>query len=343
MNYGILGFGVSGILVCLELLNHGIEPSRISIVDPYFDGGSLGRKWGCVKSNTTWGQIQKSLEKYPTAQIHINRYSLKYQSESIVPLCELSELLRLSIQPFLSNLDIYQTNCKKILERSENQWRCELESNTTLDVDILFLCQGGKAKQEDLGKPSIPLEIAFDKQLLKRYCSPNQCIGIFGASHSGTLIARNCVDIGCRVLLFHKSNPPFQFARDNAYDGIKQESAEIADLILAKKGIGESIQLVHLEKPIEVIKMMPKCHWIIQCIGFTTREIEIELKDGTKLDSKIYNAQTGELVENKSIYGFGMAYPGKTTIGERQYVDISIPSFIEQLEKCLPAVFTKKQ
>ncbi len=343
MKYGIVGFGVSGILVCLELLNKDIEPSSIHIIDPYFDGGSLGRKWGAIKSNTTWGQIQKVLEKYPTAHIYLNRISKKYESESIIPLYELSEVLRNTIQPFLSEINLHQTKCKKILEVSDNTWQIHLQNEQFLDVDVIFMCQGGKPKMEEFGKPTIPLEVAFDKEQLKKYCLRNQCIGIFGASHSGTLVARNCVEVGCKVILFHKSNPPFLFAKDGAYDGLKQESAEIADCILAKKGLGESIQLVHIEKPIEVIKMMMKCHWLIQCIGFTTREIEIKLKDGSEFQSSVYNAQTGELIENKSIYGFGMAYPGKTTIGEKTYVDISIPSFVEQMEKCLPAVFTKKQ
>ena len=89
--------------------------------------------------------------------------------------------------------------------------------------------------------------------------------------------------------------------------------------------------------------MVTKCNWIIQCIGFESREIEIINETGQKVNSRDYNEQTAEIIPNKSIYGFGLAYPGKTTIGEKTYVDVSIPSFMEQIEKCLPAVFTKKQ
>lgn len=343
MKYCILGFGVSGILVCLELLAAGVQVSEICCIDPYFDGGSLGRKWGSIQSNTTWGQIHSALERYPTAHGSLKRVSLDYSLDQTVPLSLVQQILRECIQPFVSTLKKYQTKCKKIQEIESGQWRCFLTSGDFLDVETIFLCHGGKPKQEDYAKPMIPLEVAFEKSKLQRYIQVNEVIGIFGSAHSGTIAAKNVVESGGEVYLFHKYVTPFHFARDGAYDGVKKESEEIADAIVSKKGIGEKIHLVYLGDGIESIKAITKCTWIIQCIGFKRNEVEIKTLEGDKVKCEDYDAQTAEILHGKSLYGFGLGYPGKTTIGEKTYVDISIPSFLEQITKCLPAVFTKKQ
>ena len=343
MNYILVGFGVSGMLTCLELLATGVQASEIAVIDPYFDGGAFSRQWGTVRSNTTVEQITKALQKYPTAQAALQRFQKTYEPTAIVPLQELSKILLNAIQPFVSALHLYQTKCKRIQEVTPSLWRCILKSGETVEGKHLFLCQGGRPKEEDFGKPTIPLEVALDSERLKRYVQANQKIGVFGSSHSGTLVTRNCVEAGCFVFLFHKKEKPFLFARDGEYDGIKQESAEIADSILSGQGIGASVKTISLQNPIESLKAITKCSWIIQCIGFEPNQLEIELQTGEKHSSTVYDWKTGQLLPDKSLYGFGLAYPGKSVINEKVYLDISIPSFVAQLEQCLPAVFTQKQ
>ena len=52
MSVAIIGCGVSGSVCLLELARKGRDLSTITVIDPYFDGGDLGRRWGAVKSNT---------------------------------------------------------------------------------------------------------------------------------------------------------------------------------------------------------------------------------------------------------------------------------------------------
>ena len=56
------------------------------------------------------------------------------------------------------------------------------------------------------------------------------------------------------------------------------------------------------------------------------------------MDSKKYSEVTAELIGCPSCYGFGMAFPGKTTIDGIVYEDISLPSFQEQISRCIPSI-----
>ena len=52
-NICIIGAGVTGLSLLLLLQESGIDPSKIVVIDPHFDGGDLARKWTTIQSNTT--------------------------------------------------------------------------------------------------------------------------------------------------------------------------------------------------------------------------------------------------------------------------------------------------
>lgn len=337
MLIGIVGCGTSGILVILELIRQGISPKQIVIIDPYFDGGSLIRKWGSIQSNTRWDQIRDCMIQYTSAKEPIDALNLRYTAEQTVLLSDLGWLLHQAMLPYLSDIQTHIDCCTKVFYENSKPVLQVLDQS--ISCDLVFLCQGGKQKTVDCGKPIIPIEIALDPALLKRYIKPGQLVSVFGTAHSGTLVMKHLHDCGANVIGFYKSSTPFFFARDGNYDGIKQESADIADRILANKY--ENIQLFSTQNLKYVIQSVSKSAWVVSCAGFDISPIDLKDETGSFIDSLKYSPQTGQIY--KSIYGFGLAYPGITEIDSKIYKDISIPSFVQQIQRCLPEILKNNQ
>ena len=56
------------------------------------------------------------------------------------------------------------------------------------------------------------------------------------------------------------------------------------------------------------------------------------------MDCTKYSELTAQLTDCPSCYGFGMAFPGKTTVDGIIYQDISLPSFQEQIFRCISSI-----
>jgi hypothetical protein len=332
MTYTIVGCGAAGIQLCLELLKHGIPPSSITIIDAFFDGGALLRSWGAISSNTTWQQILDTLQEYTLVEPHIKELSEKYTSADRILLADLGHLLQKTIQSFPDEIRFIQDTCTCIQQTSSG-WRVSCKSSNHMS-DVVFLCQGGQPKQFDVGKPTIPLEVALDPSRLTRYVRPHHRIVVFGLAHSGTLVLKSLLQTSCSITGVYKSKTPFQFARDGHYDGIKQESAEIADDIL--KTAPSCLELVSFSEFSKVVKAVQRAHWIIPTVGFVASPIQIKDLSGQPIPYEVYSPETSQLQEG--LYGFGLAYPGVT---DGIYKDVSLPSFKVQIQRCLPSVLTK--
>jgi hypothetical protein len=335
MSVCIIGCGVAGTLACLELVRLGKQVHEITLIDPYFDGGALGRQWGAIYSNTRWEQITDAMSQFPTAQKTIQELSVKYTPDSRVLLHDLGWLLQDSLRPLLSELNVLVDTCQAIREIPDG-WEVELTSGKR-SFQLVFICQGGKQKLLDFGKPILALDVALDPARLRRIVRPNQSVAVFGLAHSGTLICKHLLDQNVKVYGIHKGEKPFLFARDDEYDGIKQESAEIADNLL--QAPPTNFEFVRYQDTPKLVKVLTKVHWIVSATGFEGSPIQIFTKEGTNIPWDSYSPETAQIAP--SLFGFGLAYPGVTTINERIYKDISIPSFVQQIRRCLPTILSK--
>jgi hypothetical protein len=335
MKYAIVGCGVAGTLTCLELLVLGVPPEDILLIDTNFDGGSLGRHWGAIQSNTTWSQIHESMIKYPSAKQPIEVLCKKYQDQNTCLLQDLSWLLFEALQPYFLRCELYLGHCQKI-QQQENGWSIHIQKNTH-SADVIFLCQGGRCKPLDYGKPILNLDIVFDPIRAKRYLHANDVITVFGTAHSGTLVIKTLLDLGCRVYAIYKGEKPFYYARDNYYDGIKQESAEIADKLQSLPT--SQITFVKLDDTSTLCKAIQRSKWIVNATGFEAASIPLYTKENQQISELKYSAETAEIAPN--VYGFGLAYPGVTTLEGKTYKDVSIPSFLDQIRRILPTILFK--
>lgn len=334
MSYCIIGAGTAGTLLCIELIQRGVHPTKITVIDRYFDGGALHRQWHSISSNTTFQQILDAMASYPIAKPFLETLSKQYEPHQCVLLSDLGKLIQSCLHIHMKETQTIHEECISI-QKVNSQWSVKYKSGSSL-FDIVFLCQGGQQKHLDMGKPAIPLEIALDTSRLANYVKKGDKVTVFGIAHSGTLVIKHLLQHQCQVVGIYKGSQPFLFARDGHYDGIKQESAEIADDILQKKL--HSVELISISEIPKVIKVVQKSDWIVSAIGFESSPIQIQGEDGQTISSFQYNPQTAEITNG--VYGFGLAYPGITQVNEVFYKDVSIPSFKDQIQRCLPAILS---
>ena len=322
---GIVGFGLSGMLTYLELIKSGVSPSNISIFDPDFIGGDLARSYSSIESNTTWKSV---IDIFPEAEDLFPELD-KDKTTNILYLPKVLEIL---CSKTLHLSELYPISVSK-LSHSDKKWRIET-FNETYIVDIIYLCQGGQPKSQNIPGKWIPLSIALDKDLLKRYVNPENTYTVFGLSHSGTLILKNLLDLEVHVNAIYKTSTPFQYSRDGFYSGIKQESEKIADSIL--RGDYPKLKLISATDINSVARAIKKSSTFISAIGFEPRKIEI-IVEGSLKNSLIFSAETALIDDCPNCYGFGMAYPSFSV--DKKHNDISFSAFYRQISRIISQSF----
>jgi hypothetical protein len=330
--YCIVGFGIAGQLLILELLQRGILQKDICICDANFLGGALATHYGSVESNTPWWKTRKALEVYSqwNTEVLLEGDTL-YKHDQCMPLRDIARFCS-----NIANAASYAVN--KIttqvitIQREDLVWKIQ-HTFGTLRCKTLFLATGAESKTLELSKPSIPLSIALDKSQLTYHVNlAKDTILVFGTSHSGTILLHNLQELGIKAIGVYKTAKPFIFARDGAYDGIKEGSEKIADSIL--QGNYTNISLVSWNDPLAVHKSIVQSTKCIYATGFQTNPIQ-----GA---SALYDSETAALLNLPNVYGFGIAYPGITILDGKSYVDVSVLSFQDQIRRCLPIILEKE-
>lgn len=319
----IVGTGAAGLLVLWHLQkSKTIHPNNIILIDPHHDGGDLQRRWSSVKSNTIWNQtlavFDLSGSEVPSAWKDLDPMQPASLQYSI-------SLIRHMTRDFMNQCEIVHGMVAQIeKDKEKNVWSVTLTDKTNYTVPVVILAHGSEPKHLSLPIPSIPLECALSKSRLETYVSKNSRVLLFGTSHSGTLIMRNLHELDVQTTAFYNTDKPFYFARDGEYDGIKQESAEIADAI----NTYPKVQLTHVTDTAQVIKASRKADWVIYATGFKPRTtIQVNLA---------YDGITGAIAESPGLWGFGIAFPNRADNAINW--DVSIPSFSSHIQKQIPTI-----
>ena len=304
----IIGAGVTGLSLLLLLTKAGIDPVEIAIIDPHFQGGDLGFRWGDVQSNTPWSKTVDTLNQILGLELPTSNKTTK--------LSEISDLiLSLTAAIPVKRIEGFVTKVEKGQDWEVTYYT---DSSRVISCKALFACQGSDQKIMSHPIPCIPLECALDSRL-SRYISPGDKVTVFGTMHSGTLVIQNLHDLSASITAVYRSEKPFIWDRDGAYDGIREESAAIADKIMA----GEiPVKLVRASG--EMLGLDSK--WIIYAMGFEPRVVQ-----GLPTT---YDGRTGALATDA--WGFGIAYPSAAPDGV--HWDVSVAAFLNHMKAQLPSI-----
>jgi hypothetical protein len=330
----IVGFGIAGQLLLLELQKAGIPLRSICIVDETFLGGALATEYPTVISNTPWSKTRTALEQYPSFSAEtIAHYATLYQDTDYTPVRDIATACFQTAWKVAENLDRLTTKVQTVeYDESSKRWKLE-HAFGTLRCKVVFLCHGSLEKRLLLDLPTLPLSIALDKQRLSSYVSAEKDkVAVFGIAHSGTLLLKHLEELCIPTVGIYNTPTPFQYARDGHYDGIKGGAEYIADAI--QRGEYTHVQLQSWNDPLALHKALKKATKCIYSIGFSTKPIGAL--------SMQYDPETAIVNTAAShCYGYGIAFPGSTELEGRKYSDVSVASFQQQIQRTLPAILQR--
>lgn len=332
----IIGAGVTGLSLLLLLKEAGADLSKVYIVDPYFDGGDLARKWTTVLSNTPWSKTFTALCS-ACPSLDVTPY-VRQENDAHTPLVELAALLRNCSREALATVTQFQGVATRA-ERNGDTWTIEIRAGgkrETVTAAKLILAPGAEPRGLNLPLLSIPLEIALDRSRIQRYVNPGQRVLVFGTMHSGCLVIRNLVqDCSANVTALYNTPQPFYWDRDGAYDGVKGEAAEVADVITQGE-FTDQLQLLPVQDTSGVIRASRGADAVVYAMGFQPRETVSLFVTGTPVSATAYNGATGALLEAPAAWGFGTAYPNRAPDGV--HWDVSIAAFLAHMKAQLPSL-----
>ena len=329
----IVGGGICGLLAAAFLPDSVLEAA--CIIDPTFFGGDLMEKWCCVKSNTTARQIIDALDKVPRFKHLLIPYLHEYLAGDIVPLRVIAQAIKDLAGPILEQMKRSVATVQEIAIK-EGKIEILLDSGRMILAEKVILCTGVQPRVLGYDVPCIPLEIALDSGRLERYVKKGQCVMVFGLSHSGTLVLENLAKFCSRVYGVYRGSKPFLFARDDEYDGVKQEAAAIADNVLAG-GVPSCTLLSLTESEKDVMRIMRYCDYVVYCVGFKQKGLSIKNGD-VNVDLSAYNPVTAQLAEGVPIWCYGAGFPNKTEYKGKIHFDVGIASFVDYLLRTFPAL-----
>jgi hypothetical protein len=316
--YCIIGFGISGQILLLELIKANINPKDIILCDETFLGGDLMLKYGSVMSNTPWFKTKTALEAY-TANLP------NFPPEKCTPVREIAKAcLEVALQTG-KHVEKLTTTVTSLIYTTE--WEIK-HLYGTIYASTVFITIGGKENQLDISIPTIPLSIALDKEQLKHVISQDDIISVFGTSHSGTIVLDNLESLQIQTYGIYKTPEPFQFEPES-YSGLKEGSSVIAKAILNNEY--KQVTIIPWNDPLVIHKALRKTTKAIVATGFKPKSIL-----GDKFIA--YEPSTGKLMAGPNLYGFGLAYPGVTVQNTITYQDNSVLSYQSQIQKCLPNI-----
>lgn len=329
----VVGAGITGLLLLLLLEAAGVDMSKVTIIDPFFDGGDLARKWTTVLSNTPWSKTINSLqEHFPSLSILSST-----APTSATPLIEIAHLIRSLAENALKKVALIQGTVASANYSTEvGEWNVQaLVGGVIQNISVkqLILAPGGEPKTMNLAIPSIPLEVALDLQRLKHYVKNGENILVFGTMHSGTLVIRNLASLAANITAYYNSSEPFYWDRDGAYDGIKGEAATIADDIVTGT---IPVTLVSTKDTASVIRTSREAQWVVYAFGLTRRNVHLSL-NGVEIISNEYGEDSGK-IKGLPAWGFGVAYPNRAPDGI--HWDVGVAPFLEHIKKQIPDIIS---
>jgi pyruvate/2-oxoglutarate dehydrogenase complex dihydrolipoamide dehydrogenase (E3) component len=332
--FAIVGFGPAGMLA-LASLPADIVANTL-ILEPHCAGGALVSQYGSVRANITKAVIVAAFRKIArwssTPMTHLEDYA-----DNVCPplcmavkqmcVCSANDMRRASYFP----------QCMTKLEYTADCWKLHTPTRI-FEAKKVIMCTGAVPKSLDLPHMQIPLHIALAKEQLGMQVRPTDKVVVFGTSHSGTLILKNLKDLGCsQVVAVHRNVSPFIFARDGHSEGIKQESAIIADEIIAGAWGVNKPRLINASNFDDLYRVLAQTDYVIYATGFEPHDKRFVRASGEECALK-HNPETSTFDGVTNIWGFGIGYPALYESGGNKYPDIGFAGFIDAIKKALPAM-----
>lgn len=335
----IIGAGPAGIAVVGILLDIGIMPERIAWIDPEFNVGRMGARYGHIPANNKTKDFVdfvnacKSFQACacPALTILKEYDPQKYPDLSVViePLKAITDYLRLQVH------DIKDTLVS--LNFTDDLWYVATQGGALVSAQHVVLATGSHPRTLEYNHQYvIPLDVALDPQNLKPpLINPSDTVGVVGGSHSAILLLKFLSETSVKQIYnFYKH--PIVYSVDmggwilNPYDGLKGITAEWARTVLEQN---PPANLSRVKSTPEILDaMLPQCDKVIYAIGYDRNQVPPI--NGTNPINE-YNEKNGFIAPR--LFGIGIAFPEKIIdkLGNPVY-GIGLTSFMRYAQRIVP-------
>jgi threonine dehydrogenase-like Zn-dependent dehydrogenase len=323
----IIGLGIAGLL----LLAHLNAPD-VLVIERGAIGGALATEYGHIVANIPAATLLQSFRRIPG--VRDVPYLESYAPDACPILSDLVKQIKAVATPAL-NTATYRSTEVKHVQQIAGGWRITC-TDGMWEAQKVVLCTGASPVTMDLPIPHIPLPVALSPTLSSLVEGSTKVV-VFGTAHSGTLVLKALKDRGVKhVTAVHKGAKPFRFARDGDTEGIKQESAVIADAILAKTW-DPAPAFVSTDDVGGLHRALRTADAVIYSIGFRTH-LSFPL-----LNLEGQTIPTGMVASGSipTLFGFGIGFPSKYTAPNgNQYPDVGVAGFLDAITAALPALLS---
>jgi hypothetical protein len=326
----LVGFGPAHMALMLALC--GQTSLKVCIIDPYFDGGDLFRCWSSIKSNTTWRQFTDAVAPYCSNR-RMESFKAAHNQDDTVLLGDLIRSLKSVVDVSVDYLAERMYGRVVAADFADSCWTTTLADGRKVKSKVLSVAPGADPRQLIYPKPQLTLSSVLCPELSSKV-GPSDRVMVFGLSHSGTLAIDALLKVGANVVAaVYNTDRPFLFDRDGVYGGIKQESAAIADRLIAD-GI---VPLIPTTDQARLLSALLEADWAVYAVGFDGRKEILYSVNGlpSTLD---YDAETGRSRTMPAAFAWGIAYPSSSSAFDRKHFDVSVPAFIAHAERNVSAV-----
>ncbi len=329
---GIVGLGPAG---CLFLACLPPECLRsILVFERSCVGGDLSRLYGDVVANLTRAEMTRAFRCVPqwaTVPLPI----LDAYAEDTCPLlADVCLQLRILMKPLLAQVRLYSEEVEEI-QQVVGGWVLKTATGRHSCQQVV-LCTGADPRGLQYPKPSIPLAMALSPHALGRYVRAEDRVVVFGTSHSGTLVLRNLRQTGCKTTAVYRGDVPFRWFRNHDSEGLKQESAAIADEIVAAAWGPLTPTLLSYESSAELVRAVVEADYVVYATGFVRRQPRCKGLGGEDVGST-YDPGTAQIAPG--MWGFGIGFPALYEMPRGgQAPDVGFQGFVSHILKCMPAI-----
>lgn len=323
----IVGAGPAGIIIVGLLLELGTDPKSIIWLDPEFNVGRLGKYYASVPGNA---KTKIYIEFLQSCQIFMEANSPAYHK-----LFDLDQEIEYPLNVIVEPLaDISNYLCTKVRCKKDNL--CSLNFNNDLwsvgttkecfTSSHVILALGAHPKKLDYDcKQEIPLDLAFDKEVLEKYVGVKDTVAVVGSGQSAILLLKYLSELQTgRIINFYRN--PIEFGGES---GLKAATARWAQDVLLKT---PPANLLRLFNSCDALKAwLPICTKIIYAVGFERNDLPT-INNAPYLH---FDDPSGML--GPRLFGIGIAFPEKYQDEQGKTVSrIGLIAFMEYAQEILP-------
>ncbi len=342
----IVGAGPAGLIVCAVLLDLGVDPQTIMIIDPEFDVGRMGQFYASVESNNKAKEFVALINASPTfrklscpaidALKKLNPEQPCLLSSIVDPLRCITAYLRsqvASVQDRMINLASY-----------DNLWQVTTEQHGIIGARHVILATGAQPKKLNFNvtQKIIPLDDALNPETLRTTINRKDIVGIIGGAHSAILLLKYLSTMNVRHIYNFYRHPISYAIGEGCWAlnqlGIKGTTGEWAKNVL-EKNPPANISRIRFNTPSQLPWHLRRTHCtkLIYAVGFESNPLPAI--NGTQAITS-YNGQTGSIAPG--LFGIGIAFPEyKIDDGHPRYI-VGLNCFMDYAQRIVPQWLQKK-